>query len=193
MKNEMKASLPIEPTERDRERFRDSTKAMGFSLEYNRNERLGVYRDAITEMAWKIWWAQKLEKAEEELARLREQKPVAFWWIGEDGKDHGGPYRGVASHFAIDNARDSGCKPQLLYAYPVTSAPVVPEEWRDMLAWLIGQRGKGAHCHKRPGIWDDDNGELAGKPCHQCAMYDRARWLLQSINHLEQSIEKVVS
>lgn len=58
----MTSPLPLTPTERDRERFRDMTKAMGIALEYNRNERLVVYRDAITEMAWRIWWAQERER-----------------------------------------------------------------------------------------------------------------------------------
>ena len=58
----MTSPLPITPTERDRERFRDMTKAMGIALEYNRNERLVVYRDATTEMAWRIWWAQERER-----------------------------------------------------------------------------------------------------------------------------------
>lgn len=56
----------------------------------------------------------------------------------------------------------------------------VPREWREMLEFLISQRGKAGHSHRRPGIWDDDNGVLAGKPCDVCAMYDRARDLLQS-------------
>ena len=71
-----------------------------------------------------------------ELAQLRaekaaalEQKPVAFWWIGPDGKDNGGPYRGMASEFAIDNARNMGCKPQLLYTAPVSTPATVPDDW----------------------------------------------------------------
>lgn len=60
----MTSPLHLAPTERDRERFRDMTKAMGLRLEYarfgrNRNED---YRDAITEMAWRIWWAQERER-----------------------------------------------------------------------------------------------------------------------------------
>lgn len=54
-------------------------------------------------------------------------KPVAFLWGGPDGKDNGGPYRGIASEFAIDNARNMGCKPQLLYAAPVQTSATVPE------------------------------------------------------------------
>lgn len=72
----------------------------------------------------KIRWGirqfmDRLEKAEAELARLAKQEPVAFWWIGEGGENHGGPYRGMASEFSIDNARNSGCSPQYLYAGPV--------------------------------------------------------------------------
>lgn len=63
------------------------------------------------------------------------------------------------------------------------TAPSVPEEWRTMMQWLIGQRGKAGHCHARPGVWDDDNGYKAGQPCEQCAMYDRARAMLQSADH----------
>ncbi len=35
--------------------------------------------------------------------------------------------------------------------------------------------GSPNHAHEVPGIWDPDNGELAGKPCAECAMYDLAR------------------
>lgn len=122
---------------------------------------------------------ERAEAAESELKSAREQEPVAFWWIGPDGKDNGGPYRGKPSDAAIDNARNMGCEPQLLFAGPV-SAPAVTEEWRAILQWLINQRGKAGHCHARPGIWDDDNGDKAGLPCEQCAMYDRARALVQS-------------
>lgn len=73
----------------------------------------------------------------------------------------------------------------------VGNAPSVPDEWRTMLQWLIGQRGKAGHCHSRPGVWDDDNGDKAGQPCEQCAMYDRARVLLQSADHSEHVLEKV--
>lgn len=58
----MTSPLPITPTERDRERFRDMTKAMGYPLEYARFGRNEDYRDVITEMAWRIWWAQERER-----------------------------------------------------------------------------------------------------------------------------------
>jgi len=69
--------------------------------------------------------AERAEAAEAELAKLREQKPVAFWWIGEGGENHGGPYRGKPSDAAIDNALNMGCEPVLLYARPVPAAPAV--------------------------------------------------------------------
>jgi len=62
-----------------------------------------------------------LDRAEKALkeAQGQEQEPVAFWWIGPDGKDNGGPYRGKPSDAAIDNALNMGCEPVLLYARPV--------------------------------------------------------------------------
>ena len=72
----------------------------------------------------------RAEKAEAELAEAKRQEPVAFWWIGPDGKDNGGPYAGKPSDAAIERARNSGCDPQLLYAGPVPAAPAmaVPAE-----------------------------------------------------------------
>lgn len=67
-----------------------------------------------------------LERAEAALKEAQEQEPGAFWWIGPDGKDNGGPYRGKPSDVAIDNARNMGCEPVLLYARPVPAAPAVP-------------------------------------------------------------------
>lgn len=66
-----------------------------------------------------------LDRAEKALKEAQEQEPVAFWWIGPDGKDNGGPYRGKPSDAAIDNALNMGCEPVLLYARPVPAAPAV--------------------------------------------------------------------
>ena len=82
-----------------------------------------------------------LDRAEKALkeAQEQEQEPVAFWWIGPDGKDNGGPYRGKPSDAAIDNALNMGCEPLLLYARPVPAAvvvPAVPEEWREVMTEL---------------------------------------------------------
>jgi len=54
-------ALPEHPTERDRERFRDLTKALVAGLEYNRCPD-GEYREATTQIAWRIWWAVERER-----------------------------------------------------------------------------------------------------------------------------------
>jgi len=101
-----------------------------------------------------------LDRAEKALKEAQEQEPVAFWWIGPDGKDNGGPYRGKPSDAAIDNALNMGCEPVLLYARPVPAnlveshqikrdsnsvefdgiktapAVAVPAEWREVLTEL---------------------------------------------------------
>jgi hypothetical protein len=56
--------------------------------------------------------------------------------------------------------------------------------WRKLLEAVVrefprhmGRRNNGnapGHCHSRPGIWDDDNGALAGKPCAWCIAWNGA-------------------
>lgn len=58
----MNSPLPLTPTERDRERFRDMTKAMGYPLEYARFGQYEAYKDAITHMVFEVWWAQERER-----------------------------------------------------------------------------------------------------------------------------------
>ena len=65
-------------------------------------------------------------------------------------------------------------------AVPATCNDNLQVELRDTLQWMIGQRGKSGHAHRVAGVWDGDNGTKAGKPCAICAMYDKARALLQS-------------
>jgi hypothetical protein len=38
--------------------------------------------------------------------------------------------------------------------------------------------GSPNHSHSVAGVWDSDNGELANKPCAECAVYDEARRLI---------------
>lgn len=68
-------------------------------------------------------WKDRAEEAEAKLAELAQQEPVAFWWVDQNGKTHGGPHRGSPSDAAVDNARNSGCEAQLLYARPVPAVP----------------------------------------------------------------------
>ena len=61
---------------------------------------------------------------------------------------------------------------------------------REMVAHLESEecvRGDDSdapgHCHDHPGIWDDDNDpEIAGKPCEWCAIWRRAREFLKGEN-----------
>lgn len=70
------------------------------------------------------------EQVDAAMKEAREQEPVAFWWIGPDGKGHGGPYSGAPCDEAVNNARNSGCEAHFLYAAPVP-APAVPADWRN--------------------------------------------------------------
>ena len=57
------SALPIEPTERDRERFRDLTKAMQFGLEYDRRlASNGDYTDPQTVAMFRLWWSVERER-----------------------------------------------------------------------------------------------------------------------------------
>lgn len=56
------SALPMHPTERDRERFRDLTKAMGYPLEYARCGHHEAYSDAITHMVFEVWWKAERER-----------------------------------------------------------------------------------------------------------------------------------
>ena len=56
-------ALPIEPTEHDRERFRDITKAMRFGLEYDRRLATnGDYTDQQTVAMFRLWWSVERER-----------------------------------------------------------------------------------------------------------------------------------
>lgn len=37
------------------------------------------------------------------------------------------------------------------------------------------------HGHDIPGVWDSDNGDLAGKPCAWCAVWKKAKELCAAI------------
>jgi uncharacterized protein (DUF849 family) len=48
------------------------------------------------------------------------------------------------------------------------------DEWRTLAREVVGQLKAGqngdapGHAHRRPGIWDEHNGERSGKPCAWC-------------------------
>lgn len=47
-----------------------------------------------------------------------------------------------------------------------------------------GRPGSPNHGHTIPGIWDSDNGDLAGKPCAECALYDLAIARISTFCHV---------
>lgn len=44
-----------------------------------------------------------------------------------------------------------------------------------------GRPGSPNHGHCVPGVWDSDNGYLAGKECAECAIYEEARRLIKVV------------
>jgi hypothetical protein len=135
---------------------------------------------------------QRAGRAEAALKEAQEQEPSAFWWIGPDGKDNGGPYRGKPSDFAIDNARNMGCEPILLYARPVPAAPTVavpavPEEWREVLRECADVKAAcdAEHPHR------DQYPSVMRKYNNDMEIVEKARALLQSADHSERNLEKV--
>src|SRR5690554_3480796 len=46
-----------------------------------------------------------------------------------------------------------------------------------------GRRGNApGHCHAVPGVWDEDNGALAGKECAWCKVWSEALTAIQEHN-----------
>ena len=141
-------ALPTHPTERDRERFRDLTKAMQFGLEYDRRlASNGDYTDPQTVAMFRLWWpvererqllqnlnmsqgcklselAQKLGKAEAELESLRWQKPVATLVLSYDGAD-------FEMYYDNNKLRFEGMSMKLYAA--AGAAPAALEMLRDIL------------------------------------------------------------
>lgn len=67
---------------------------------------------------------------------------------------------------------------------------------QDMLRALVEQMAQGeapngdapGHFHDRAGIWDSDNGELAGKPCAWCRLWKEARALIEQKSTGENNV-----
>lgn len=45
-----------------------------------------------------------------------------------------------------------------------------------------GRKNAPGHCQAVAGIWDRDNGELAGQPCAWCALWNKAKAILAERN-----------
>lgn len=128
-------------------------------------------------------WQFYLTRAQQE-HEWREGQTVAAW-ATEDGER-------VVSASTMNCARKDGgamlssMKTYNVPLYSTPPAPAVPDGWRELCAALVNlaekksrkSQGSPNHAHRIPGVWDDDNGELAGKQCAECAVYDRARAML---------------
>lgn len=70
--------------------------------------------------------------------------------------------------------------------YTAPPAPSAPDGWRDVLEAVLrempGRKDNNGnapgHGHRIPGIWDSDNGPLAGKPCAWCLAWNTAKKML---------------
>ena len=148
------------------------------------------------------------DRLADELTKLREQAPALYMAFSECGQFIRYWTRDTANLDLDATMAVNDFTVLEFYARPIpafaaqqaATAPIVPEEWREVMAGLVGiaeakgkKQGSPNHSHSRPGIWDDDNirNGLAGKRCAECEMYDRARALLQSADHSEQALKMV--
>ena len=130
-------------------------------------------------------WQERAEKAEAELARLREQEPVAYVKYKATGGNVG------LSWLAVPTGEFYPREGEPLYAAPVpaVAAPAVPEEWREVMKELADDLAIE--------IDQDYPPERRAYPSEQrkyegeMVIVNRARALLQSANHSEQALEKV--
>ena len=48
-------------------------------------------------------------------------------------------------------------------------------QWHEQQKDRVGRNGNApGHGHSTPGIWDSDNGEIAGHECAECALFELA-------------------
>lgn len=82
---------------------------------------------------------------------------------------------------------------QMTHAEAVSKLAELAEENERMrhllndLLTQLGERERGdgnapGHCHEVPGVWDSDNGKLAGKPCAWCALWAEAKEMILTPN-----------
>lgn len=88
--------------------------------------------------------------------------------------------------------RAEASEQNLLALSAAISAPPaagVPEGFVDVMAAVFrelehrhgDERGNAPrHGHTIPGVWDEDNGELAGKPCAWCALWKKGKEMLKA-------------
>ena len=124
------------------------------------------------------------EKAEAELAKLREQKPVA--WINlNKWTPSNGPR--CVTHEEYEKERELLTKLTAVYAAPAP-APAVPAEWRKVMAELAADLqaacdAEHPHRDQYPSVMRKYNNDMK--------IVEKARSLLQSADHSERNLEKV--
>ncbi|WP_432262761.1 hypothetical protein [Cupriavidus sp. TMH.W2] len=95
-----------------------------------------------------------------------------------------------AARRAFARAEGQGYNAHLLTHAPRDATPTMPAaDWRALLAAVLRELAQEradrhsphhpgnapGHAHARPGIWDADNGVLAGQPCAWCTTWSAAR------------------
>jgi hypothetical protein len=127
-----------------------------------------------------------------------ELPPLTFdaWLDREYPTDHNGRRQGYRDRSPTDLMRATW---QAACVAAARSAPVGDAvrdaTWRHLLEAVVrefprnmGRSSNGnapGHCHSRPGIWDDDNGALSGKPCAWCIAWNGATQALTAPSHPE--------
>ncbi len=100
-------------------------------------------------------------------------RPEGCVWLAADGIESAK----AAAQADCDKRRDLPTQPG-----GAAEADELAEILGDILREAISERGMGwrprvgnapGHGHETPGVWDDDNGPLAGKPCKWCAAWKR--------------------
>lgn len=153
----------------------------------------GHYIGAI-ELRWQGWvGAMQQREASTPQEKSEPSAKPAAWMV---------PISGVYEYFAThadakrergEYEREMADDPDLEHVEPVplyAGAGALPDEakdaarWRELLAAVIaelpermGKTRNGnapGHSHDKPGIWDSDNGALAGKECAWCKVWNSA-------------------
>ncbi len=109
--------------------------------------------------------------------------------LGEHYLRHVSAMTGEGLHAKSDIAAELAWRDQeieRLRQHVAEAVAAERERWRPVLDAVVrelackGERRGNApgHAHSIPGVWDSDNGPIAGTPCSWCAAWKIARELL---------------
>lgn len=136
------------------------------------------YFEPKVEDAWRVWIAA-MQQREASTEPSTANHAACFVCNGSGQRErHGG-----AGTYVCGQCQGSGRMPAI-GAGALTDEAKDAAQWRELLAAVIGEfpsrmgraRNGNApgHCHDKPGIWDSDNGALAGKECAWCKVWNAA-------------------